>query len=114
MPDVEVAALLTTFNREFDRVAMHAVRRELVEAQADRAGLPLWPVWLPWPCSNAEYEQLMSVACQRAVTEGITHVAFGDLFLRTFANTASINCVAPGWSLFFQSGTYRPHIWFRT
>jgi len=81
MPDMEVAGLLTTFNREFDRVAMHAVRRELVEAQADRAGLPLWPVWLPWPCSNAEYEQLMSVACQRAVTEGITHVAFGDLFL---------------------------------
>ena len=81
MPDVEVVGLLTTFNREFDRVAMHAVRRELVEAQADRAGLPLWPVWLPWPCSNAEYERLMSEACQRAVAEGITHAAFGDLFL---------------------------------
>ncbi|MGH9613472.1 MAG: ATP-binding protein, partial [Bryobacteraceae bacterium] len=81
MPDVEVAGLLTTFNREFDRVAMHAVRRELVEAQADRAGLPLWPVWLPWPCSNAEYERLMGDACRRAVAEGITHVAFGDLFL---------------------------------
>ena len=42
--DLEVVGLLTTFNEEFDRVAMHAVRRELVEAQAAAAGLPLNPV----------------------------------------------------------------------
>jgi uncharacterized protein (TIGR00290 family) len=77
----ELAALLTTFNSEAGRVAMHAVRRELVEAQAARLGLPLWPVELPWPCSNAEYESRMLRACSRAVAEGITAVAFGDLFL---------------------------------
>ncbi len=81
MPEVEVVALLTTFNHSADRVAMHAVRRELVEAQAERMGLPLWAVELPWPCSNAEYEELMGGACRRAVAEGITAVAFGDLFL---------------------------------
>lgn len=81
MPEVEVVALLTTFNGSADRVAMHAVRRELVEAQAERLGLPLWAVELPWPCSNAEYEELMGGACMRAVAEGITAVAFGDLFL---------------------------------
>ena len=81
-PDVEVVALLTTFNSVADRVAMHAVRRALVELQAERTGLPLWPVELPWPCSNLEYETRMRSACQRAASEGITAVAFGDLFLQ--------------------------------
>jgi uncharacterized protein (TIGR00290 family) len=78
----EVAGLLTTFNEAFDRVAMHAVRRELVEAQAAAAGLPLWPVPLPWPCSNDDYEARMRAAMERARAEGITAVAFGDLFLQ--------------------------------
>jgi uncharacterized protein (TIGR00290 family) len=81
-PDIHVAALLTTFNSEFDRVAMHAVRRALVDAQAERTGLPLWAVDLPWPCSNHDYEARMSAVCQRAINEGITAVAFGDLFLQ--------------------------------
>ena len=77
-----MTALVTTFNTEANRVAMHAVRRVLVESQAERTNLPLWPVDLPWPCSNAEYEDRMRVVYQRAVTEGITAVAFGDLFLQ--------------------------------
>jgi uncharacterized protein (TIGR00290 family) len=79
--EYEVVGLLTTFNGEADRVAMHAVRRELVERQAAAAGLPLWSVPLPWPCSNEEYEALMARACTKAVAEGIEGVAFGDLFL---------------------------------
>ena len=59
----EEAALLTSFNSVADRVAMHAVRRALVEAQAERTGLPLWAVELPWPCSNEEYEQRMRAVC---------------------------------------------------
>jgi uncharacterized protein (TIGR00290 family) len=81
-PDIQVAALITTFNSEADRVAMHAVRRTLVEAQAERTGLPLWAVELPWPCSNSEYEDRMRAVCQRATAEEITAVAFGDLFLQ--------------------------------
>ena len=76
-----VAGLLTTTNEAFDRVAMHAVRRELLEAQAQSAGLPLHVVPLPWPCSNAEYETRMGIAVRRVVEDGFTHVAFGDLFL---------------------------------
>jgi uncharacterized protein (TIGR00290 family) len=79
---VEVTALITTFNCAADRVAMHAVRRSLVEEQAGRAGLPLWSVELPWPCSNSVYEDLMSGVCRRAVAEGVGAIAFGDLFLR--------------------------------
>jgi uncharacterized protein (TIGR00290 family) len=79
--DVEVGALLTTFNEEANRVAMHAVRAGLVRAQAEAAQLPLWEIPLPWPCSNAEYEARMAAAVGRARSEGFTHVAFGDLFL---------------------------------
>jgi uncharacterized protein (TIGR00290 family) len=81
-PDIEVVALLTTFNSVADRVAMHAVRRALVEAQAERTGIPLWAVELPYPCSNREYEERMRAVCQRATAEGIAAVAFGDLFLQ--------------------------------
>jgi uncharacterized protein (TIGR00290 family) len=81
-PDVEVVALLTSFNSAADRVAMHAVRRALVDAQASRTEIPQWSVDLPWPCSNAEYEECMRGVCQRAFAEGITAVAFGDLFLQ--------------------------------
>ena len=76
-----VAGLLTTINEAFDRVAMHAVRRELLQAQADAAGLPLHVVPLPWPCSNEQYETIMKGAVERFVNDGFTHVAFGDLFL---------------------------------
>lgn len=79
--DGEIAGLLTTFNDAVDRVAMHAVRRTLVEAQAAATGLPLWSVPLPWPCSNEQYATLMSDVVARAVGQGITHMAFGDLFL---------------------------------
>ena len=80
-PEFQVVALITTINEQFDRVAMHAVRRELVEAQAASAGLPLWPVPLPWPCSNEQYEDRMLQVCHRALSDGIDCIAFGDLFL---------------------------------
>ena len=80
-PTVEVVGLLTTFNAEADRVAMHAVRRELVDRQAAAHGLPLITVPLPQPCSNADYERLMREAMVDARASGVTHVAFGDLFL---------------------------------
>lgn len=77
----EVVGLLTTFNEAFDRVAMHAVRRQLVEAQAAAVGVPLWPVYIPWPCSNEQYESAMAAACERAIAAGVEAIAFGDLYL---------------------------------
>jgi uncharacterized protein (TIGR00290 family) len=76
-----VAGLLTTMNARVDRVAMHGVRRDVLEAQAAAAALPLRTVPLPDPCSNEVYEALMREAVAGAVAEGFTHVAFGDLFL---------------------------------
>ena len=79
--DVPVAGLLTTINQAFDRVAMHAVRRSLLDAQARSIGIPLWPVPLPWPCSNQDYERIMGDVCRQAKTQGIESMAFGDLYL---------------------------------
>ncbi len=79
--ELEIVALLTTVNRVHGRVAMHAVREALLEAQAAAAGLPLVSVPLPSPCPNAVYEQAMREAMDRARAEGVTHIVFGDLFL---------------------------------
>jgi uncharacterized protein (TIGR00290 family) len=80
-PNIEVVGLLTTLNAEFDRVAMHAVRRELLSRQAESAGVDLWPVIIPNPCSNQQYETIMAGQIEKARRAGVTHVAFGDLFL---------------------------------
>ena len=78
---VHVAALLTSLNEAAGRVSMHGVREEILRAQADAAGLPLITIPLPWPCTNEIYEARLGAAVARAVTDGFTHVAFGDLFL---------------------------------
>ena len=78
--EVEVVGLVTTFDAAAGRVAMHGVRPALVAAQAAAAGLPLWPVPLPWPCPNAEYEARMRTVAERARAADVTALAFGDLF----------------------------------
>ena len=80
-PEVELAGVFTTVNREFDRVAMHAVRRSLLEAQAASVGLPLHTVLLPDPCPNDSYEAAMAEFVKQAKQDGVTHFAFGDLYL---------------------------------
>ena len=76
-----VAALLTTVNEAYDRVAMHGVRTSVLRAQADAACLPLITASIPSPCSNEIYEERMRAVVSEAVAAGFTHVAFGDLFL---------------------------------
>ncbi|HWZ88136.1 MAG TPA: hypothetical protein VNW92_04780 [Polyangiaceae bacterium] len=81
MPEIEIVGLVTTINQVADRVAMHAVRSQLLRAQAEAVALPLHEIPIPWPCSNAEYEAAMAVAIARAQADGVTAMAFGDLFL---------------------------------
>jgi uncharacterized protein (TIGR00290 family) len=57
------------------------VRRELLEAQARAAELPLFQIQIPYPCSNEQYETVMGDAVRAAQERGVTHMAFGDLFL---------------------------------
>lgn len=80
-PNVEVVGLLTTLNQVARRVAMHAVREELLEAQAAALGLPLIKVPIPSPCSNEEYERAMSAVMAQVRADGVDAIAFGDLYL---------------------------------
>lgn len=77
----EVVGLVTTINQSANRVAMHAVRTELLRAQARAAQLPLWELGIPSPCSNEQYESVLRAAIARAEDEAIDCFAFGDLFL---------------------------------
>jgi uncharacterized protein (TIGR00290 family) len=80
-PNVEVTTLFCTLNAQADRVAMHAVRRELLEAQAEHLGLRLVVVEIPSPCPNEIYEAGMAKTMASAREQGVTRVVFGDLFL---------------------------------
>jgi uncharacterized protein (TIGR00290 family) len=104
--ELEVVGLVTTLNAHFDRVAMHGTRRTVLERQAATVNLPLWTVPLPWPCSNEEYEQRMAALCERAISQGVTAMAFGDLFLtdvRTYREnqlkSTGIEPIFPVWGL---------------
>ena len=79
--DLELVGLVTTVNEAAGRVAMHAVRESLLAAQAAAAGLPLWRVPIPSPCSNEQYAAAMTGLVARARSEGVSVMAFGDLFL---------------------------------
>jgi len=80
--DIEVVGLVTTVNRAFHRVAMHAVREILLREQAATVDLPLAVICLPHPCTNEEYEAIMRGFIEKANGNGISHMAFGDIFLQ--------------------------------
>ncbi|GAC1332084.1 MAG: ATPase [Candidatus Dormibacteria bacterium] len=82
----QVAGLVTTITAASERVGMHDVPLALVRAQAEAAGVPLWPVSIPWPCSNQDYESAMDKVFQKARLESIAEMAFGDLFLEEIRN----------------------------
>ena len=81
----DVRGIFTTVTPEFDRVSIQATPRKVLRRQAEVMGLPLYEIPIPYPCSNAEYEQAMREFLDRirALPEDRTaeHLAFGDLFL---------------------------------
>lgn len=105
-PEIELAGLFSTLNEAFDRVAMHGVRRALLEAQAKAAGLPLEVIPIPWPCANGDYEQRMGAFVARAKAAGVEAIAFGDLFLEdirayreTMLDGTGIRPIFPVWGI---------------
>jgi uncharacterized protein (TIGR00290 family) len=76
-----VAALLTTVTRDYDRISMHGVRRELLEQQAASLGLPLHQILISKGASNDEYEAKVAETFAEYREKGIDTIVFGDLFL---------------------------------
>jgi uncharacterized protein (TIGR00290 family) len=79
--ELEIVGALTTITENLNRVSMHGMRREILEAQLRAAGLPLLPVMIPFPCPNEIYEQCMGEAVKSAREQGVSKIIFGDLFL---------------------------------
>jgi len=77
----EIVSLLTTITEDYDRVSMHGVPRALVEQQANSLGLPIEELFIARSCSNEEYEAKMGEVLARFKQDGISSVAFGDIFL---------------------------------
>ncbi|HET9836071.1 MAG TPA: ATP-binding protein [Rhodanobacteraceae bacterium] len=98
-PEWSVVGLLTTITRQFDRVAMHGIRRDVLHAQARALGLPLIESQLEWPSSNEAYEAAFADALHRAseITPGLQHVAFGDLFLEDVRQWREALLARHGW-----------------
>ena len=80
--EYEATGLFTTVNAAFGRVAMHAVRVELLHLQAQAVGLPLHLIEIPYPCSDEQYAAAMADFVARASNEGVRCMAFGDLYLQ--------------------------------
>jgi len=105
-PDIQLVGLFSTINRTFNRVAMHAVRVELLTRQAERIGLPLHLIEIPNPCSNREYAQVMRAFIDKAAMLDIDAFAFGDLFLEdirqyrvTQLEGTGITAIFPIWGI---------------
>lgn len=79
--EVEPAALLTTFTEDYGRVSMHAVRRDLMRAQAGAIGIELVEIEIPAACVNEVYEERMAAALARPPLDRAETIAFADLFL---------------------------------
>ena len=97
----EVVSLLTVLTADYDRVSMHGIRRELLEAQAAAAGLALRKVYIPAGGDMAEYERAMAEAMDHFRRMGVRHAAFGDLYLEGIREYREKNLARAGMEAVF-------------
>lgn len=79
--EFQVKALLTTLTKDYERISMHGVRRDLLQKQASALGLQVDEVWISKDAQNSEYEEQMRKALEKRKLEGVRDVIFGDIFL---------------------------------
>jgi len=100
---IEVVGLVTTITEGYERVAMQGIRRDVLQAQAEAAGLPVIEARMPQRASNGVYERIFadSLAATRKLWPGLAHVAFGDLFLEQIKAYRETLCAGLGWTPLF-------------
>jgi len=98
--EFDVVGLVTTVTEGYERIAMHGIRREILHAQAQAAGLPVIEARLPQQADNATYENSFAagLAQARGMFPGLTHIAFGDLFLEDVQAYRDALCARLGWT----------------
>jgi uncharacterized protein (TIGR00290 family) len=106
----DIVLLLTSVTDSYDRISMHGVRERLLDEQAAALDLPLTKIRIPVKCSNRQYRSRMQQACERLKTAGISHIAFGDLFLQDVREYREKNVSKVGLKALFplwQRNTHR-------
>ncbi len=107
-PGIEVAGLLTSVTRDYERISVHGVRRTLLERQAERVRLPLFTIELESVTTNDAYEEAFLSALEHVRRElpDVTGIAFGDLFLadvrayrERLLNKTGLELLFPIWGL---------------
>jgi uncharacterized protein (TIGR00290 family) len=100
----KVAFLITTITKDFNRISMHGIRRELLNMQADSLGIPILPVEISYKAGNAEYESKMKEVLESLQSKGINRVAFGDIYLEDIRkyreekmSQIGMSCIFPIW-----------------
>ena len=101
--EVDVVGLLTTVTSGYERIAMHGIRRDILQAQAAAAGLPVIEALIPPQCDNATYEASFAAALDAAQAHwpGCATIAFGDLFLADVRAWREALCARLGWTPLF-------------
>ena len=101
--EVEVVGLLTTVTSGYERIAMHGIRRDILQAQAAAAGLPVIEALIPPQCDNATYEASFAAALDAARVRWpeCATIAFGDLFLADVRAWREALCARLGWTPVF-------------
>src|SRR5713101_6394253 len=102
-PRHEVVGLVTTITAEYDRISMHGIRRDILDAQVARLGIPVQEATIPSTASNAVYEAAFIAALDlaREAYPGVRTVGFGDLFLEDVRSYREQFLVAHGWQPLF-------------
>ena len=102
--DLEIEALLTTLTRDYNRISMHGVRKDLLLLQSKSLKIPLEEVWIPSKATNEIYEKEMIKSINKCKERGATSMVFGDLFLEDirsyrekFLSNIDIECIFPLW-----------------
>lgn len=98
---LKTVALLTTITADYDRISMHGVRCGLLEKQAESIGIPLEKVFVSKKCSNEEWEEKINTVLIKYKNQGVTSVAFGDIFLEDLKKYRETNCVNIGMKAIF-------------
>jgi uncharacterized protein (TIGR00290 family) len=102
-PRWRVCGLITTVTAEYERVSIHGLRRDILHAQADAAGLPVLEAWIPPQADNPTYEAAFGAALNTARDRwpGLAQIAFGDLFLADVRAYREALCARLGWTPVF-------------
>lgn len=102
-PRWRVCGLVTTVTSGYERISIHGLRREILHAQAAAAGLEVIEARIEPQVDNAGYEVAFAAALAEAQQRwpGLSHIAFGDLFLEDVRAWREALCARLGWTAAF-------------